>query len=151
MTSRRKLVPRSSFLVVTAILSAPPALANESKFSFTMVHRYVSGKDNSVKHDMDSGTLTVSGELWTTHCELINEETGKRAAPALVTIEVVGEGLLRSPECSFSVPPSPTIGKKVPFEITCSNIKKTSIYLIAYHTIEDDRCAIEAAGKLKTK
>jgi hypothetical protein len=140
-------------MIVAAFMIGAPALANESKFSFTMAHRYVNGEHNDIKHDMNKGTLTVSGELWVTSCEIIDKETGKTTVPELVTLRVVQETSIGDNEvCGFSVVPSATIGKKVPFEVTCGAIlRKSEVYLVSFQESDNDGCAIEASGRLTTK
>jgi hypothetical protein len=150
-TQIRSPLSRNGFLVVSAILSAIPALANNSKFSFTMKHQYVNGAKNNIRHDMDRGTLIVSGELWTTSCP-VDGETGVPVEPDLIRIAVKEEGLVHDPTvCSFSVTPSAIVGKKVHFEMTCDNIhKKTKLHLVIYQT-KTKHCIFEATGSMTTK
>ncbi len=72
--------PMKRLLIATCLMSAS-TLANESSFSFKMEHRYVNGKDNGVEHDMDKGSLSISGELWASSCAVLDEEKGERAKP----------------------------------------------------------------------
>ncbi len=138
-------------MVAAAILIAAPALANESKFSFTMEHRYVNGADNNVRHELERGTLTVSGEIWTTRCP-VDGETGLPIEPDLVRFEIKDEGMVHDTTvCAFSVSPSATAGKKVHFETTCDNLhKRTKLHLVIYQT-KNRHCSFEATGQLMTK
>jgi hypothetical protein len=141
-------------LVVVAIivLGSAPALANESKFEFEMEHRYVNGVNNGILHKMSRGILTVSGEVVTVNCAVVDEETGKTAVPELVRFNVMQEGSVVDgpPICSFAVTPAGKIGKKVTFDVTCNDIGDAKVYIVVYQVTDDDRCIIEATGRLTT-
>jgi hypothetical protein len=150
-TSMPSLLLRSRLILVGVAIGSTPGLANESKFAFTMEHRYVNGSENGISHSMDRGTLTVSGELRTVSCG--TTMFGRKGVPELVRINVMEEGsLVDAPAiCSFAVSPSVTVDGKVPFNVTCNNIRKAKFYLIAYQLQDDDGCAVEATGALTTK
>lgn len=43
---------------------AAPAFATTSRWAWTMEHRFVSGEENGVLHEIDEGRMSFEGEVW---------------------------------------------------------------------------------------
>lgn len=132
---------RLSLRCVTLLIvaSATPALANESKFEFTMEHEYVSGRKNKVAHGLDAGLLTIEGELWLTQC------APGSVGPHVIEIEVYKDHTLDEQLCTFGVTPSKPVGNRVSFSVPCNAITPSVVYIVASRT--DDGCDVEARGR----
>jgi len=61
---------------------ALPALANTNYFYLEMQHRYVSGKDNGVLHNMTAGDMSISGQVY------VKSSTAGAVGPYQITYEV---------------------------------------------------------------
>lgn len=132
-------------LIMLLVMSIP-VLANTSNWSFTMDFRVVDGDGNGVYHEMDAGSMTISGSIW-----VYSTDQGHNQSTNTVTIEVWKKNTLWFDDLVGSVSVTPrTDGVSSSFSKNLGSVNSGTYYIFAWKT-EDDGFNLKASGKLETK
>lgn len=148
-------VPRSSgvagvlrrlvrlLLLVTVMVA--PAFATTSRWAWTMEHRFVSGEENGVLHELDEGRMSFEGEVWA-----FAKKRGAPPTPMVIELRVRRQSFPTDPvACSASRRPSSTLNERRSFSTDCGREPDDTYYIQAW-TTEDDGWDTKGEGTLST-
>ncbi|TCS83093.1 hypothetical protein [Tepidibacillus fermentans] len=136
----------TTVILLLSVVMALPVLANTSYWSLTLDYRIVDGDKNSVYHDLTSGTMTISGNIYP-----YSLDGGHNPSPAPVTFSVYKSVFGFDPFAgSTTVTPYSTLNSSKYFNANLGSETAGKYYLQVYK-VEDDGWNEKGSGTLVTK
>lgn len=97
-----------------------------------MGNRVVDGSRNGQFHNLSSGVLRNSGQIWATSTDPVHQPS-----PITVNIDVTKDDFFDSLTCRVSVVPSQIINNGTQYDKNCGTIAAGSYYLLIWKSTDD--------------